>query len=204
MSRFIRPHRVLAAALLAGLMSIPPAVAQANAQDAQTAAQPDAPEAAQPAPKAEGPMTPDQLQAIARAIDPEATVFPSGVEMTILERPVSIIYDDRADRMRILTPVMPAENLPPALMKRMLQANFDAVLDARYAVAQGLVWSLFLHPLSPLDADQLISAIAQTVTAAETFGTSFTSGAMVFGGGDTAELHRQLHERLKQALEHDI
>ena len=83
---------------------------------------------------------------------------------------------------------------------RMLQANFDAVLDSRYAVAGGNVWSVFIHRLSSLTSEDLISGVAQTAVAADTFGTSFTSGAVVFGGGDSSGIHRDLEERLRQAI----
>ena len=84
-------------------------------------------------------------------------------------------------------------------MERMLQANYDAVLDARYAIANDIVWSTFIHPLTSLTEDDFISALAQTVTAAETFGTSYTSGAVVFGGGDSSGIHEDLLEELQEA-----
>lgn len=81
----------------------------------------------------------------------------------------------------------------------MLQANFDAILDARYAIANDLVWAVFIHPLSSLTEDDFISGIAQTVTAAETFGTTYSSGALVFGGGDSNARHENLLKQLEDA-----
>jgi len=66
-------------------------------------------------------------------------------------------------------------------------------------VADGLVWSVFIHPLGSLQQEDLLSAIAQVVTSAETFGTTFASGAMVFGGGDSNELHNELLKKLEEA-----
>lgn len=126
----------------------------------------------------------------------EARVAPNQWRFELEGHAVAIITDARADRMRMMVPIGPADQLPPELSTRMLQANFDAVLDARYAIAQGLVWSVFIHPLSPLDDAQLASGLAQTVTAAATFGTAFTSGALVFGGGDTTQMQRELYERI--------
>ena len=85
-------------------------------------------------------------------------------------------------------------------LMRALQANFDSALDARYAVANELVWATYIHPLSPLLEGQFLSAVAQTYTAAETFGTTYTSGAFTYGGGDSAEEQRKLLEELEKKL----
>ena len=79
---------------------------------------------------------------------------------------------------------------------RMMQANFDTALDARYAVAKGQLWAVFIHPLSPLKKDQLISSLGQTVNIARTYGTLYTGGALQFGGGDSPGIQRQLIEEL--------
>ena len=59
---------------------------------------------------------------------------------------VLVITDERADRMRIITEVAQADKLSQKMLFRMMQANFDAALDARYAVAHGRLWSAFIHP----------------------------------------------------------
>ena len=58
---------------------------------------------------------------------------------------------------------------------------------------------MFIHPLDTLQREELISGLAQVVTAAETFGSSFTSGAMLFGGGDSNEIHNELLKKLEEA-----
>ena len=62
-----------------------------------------------------------------------------------------------------------------------------------------MIWSVYIHPLASLEQEELISAIAQVVTAAETFGVTYTSGAMVFGGGDSSEIHNDLIKKLEEA-----
>lgn len=52
-----------------------------------------------------------------------------------------------------------------------------------------------LHPLSPLTADQFLSGLAQTVLLARNYGTTFSSGALSFGGGDSQDLLRELLEK---------
>lgn len=50
-----------------------------------------------------------------------------------------------------------------------------------------------MHPLVSLTQDDFVSAIAQTVTLVRTYGTTFSSGAMSFGAGDSnAEIQKLL------------
>ena len=81
-------------------------------------------------------------------------------------------------------------------MQRLMQANFDSALDARYAIARGQVWGVFLHPFAELERDQLISGIAQTVNVAKSYGTLYSSGACQFGGVDSGRWQRELIEEL--------
>ena len=148
----------------------------------------------------QGNMTADRLGDIVRIVDPNAEELGNGFAFSVEERALRLVYDERADRMRIITPIISSANLPEEVLMRMLQANFDSALDVRYAVGGGNVWSVFIHRMSSLKAEDLISGIAQTAIAAETFGTSFSSGAVVFGGGDSQELNRRLQEQLEEAL----
>lgn len=95
-----------------------------------------------------------------------------------------------------MVPIASAEGLTEADLMRMMQANFDTALDARYAVANDRLWSVYIHPLRELETEQLISGLAQTVVLALTYGTFYASGSMSFGAGDSAELHRELLEEL--------
>ncbi len=145
-------------------------------------------------------MTPERMEALVKSFDEEAEIGGNGIAFTLEERNVLIVYDVNNNRMRIMSPIAPAELLDEEMLMRMSQANFDAVLDARYAIANDLLWSTFIHPLGSLQKEDFISAIAQVVTAAETFGTTYTSGAMVFGGGDSSALHDELLEELEEAI----
>ena len=98
---------------------------------------------------------------------------------------LSVIADPRHDRMRVVSAIAAADALPPALLIRLMQANFDSALDARYAVARGNLWATFIHPLSPLTDRQFISGVGQTANLVRSFGTTFSSGALSFGGGDS-------------------
>ena len=98
-------------------------------------------------------------------------------------REVVVITDVDADRMRIMTAVLETNELAAEEAGALLAANVDRALDARYALARGYVWSLFIHPLSPLTEAQFIDGVSQVVTLAENYGTSYTSTNLVFGGG---------------------
>ena len=110
---------------------------------------------------------------------------------------VTIITDENADRMRIISPVVDVESLDNDQYKRIMQANFDTALDARYAIAKSYLWSAFIHPLSPLTDRQFIEGIGQVVNLVTTFGTTYHSGSAVFGGGDSQGIEeRELIEKL--------
>lgn len=146
--------------------------------------------------RADGAMTLARLTEIVQGLDAGAEVAGRALRMTIDDIPVTIVTDPGADRMRAMVPIRSAEGMAPEEMLRVMQANFDTALDARYAVAQGRLWAVFIHPLSPLEKDQFISALGQTVNIAKTYGSLYTGGALSYGGGDSGGLHRALIEEL--------
>jgi hypothetical protein len=101
--------------------------------------------------------------------------------------PVYVVTDEAADRMRIIVQIAPASQLTQEDLYRMMQANFDTALDARYAIAREVLWAAFIHPLSPLTDDAFRAGFQQAVTLAETYGTSYSSGGLRFQGGDTPQ-----------------
>jgi len=145
---------------------------------------------------AEPHMTIPRMAEIVQALDPEARVAGSGFEFTIDDVPVLIVTDVRANRMRAMVPIRSAEGMTDDEMMRVMQANFDSALDARYAIANGRLWGVFIHPFAELEKNQLISALAQTVNVAKTYGTLYTGGAAQFGAGDSGDLQRALIEEL--------
>ena len=148
-----------------------------------------------------GPMSGAIMKALLQEIDEEAQLSANSVVFQIKERELMLVFDESADRMRIMAPVAPAGSVSEDIYLRMLQANHDAVLDPRYSVANDIIWVAFIHKLSTLDKEDFLSAIAQCYTAAETFGSSYTSGALVFGGGDSNAIHEELLEELEKATD---
>lgn len=154
------------------------------------------PALAQESPTGEPPMTLSRMAEIVYALDAQATPTGSGFTLSIADVPVLIITDLRADRMRAMVPIRAADGMTLQELQRVMQANFDSALDARYAIAQGRLWAVFIHPLRALERDQLISGLGQTVNIARSYGTLYSGGAAQFGGGDSADLQRQLIEEL--------
>jgi len=137
-------------------------------------------------------MTPERLVDIILALDPDAAINANGIELTIEDIPVLVVMAPNADRMRAMVPIASVEDVTPEEMNRMMQANFDTALDARYAVAQGRVWGIFMHPLGALERAEFLSGLAQTVNLARTYGTLYSGGAQVFGGGDSNGIYDEL------------
>ncbi len=105
-------------------------------------------------------------------------------QLKVRERPVLIITDVSANRMRIMSPIIEQKELKDEHYKLMLEANFDRALDSKYALFNTVVWSVYTHPLEELSGSQFKDALEQVVTLSENFGGSYTSTDMVFGGGN--------------------
>ena len=107
--------------------------------------------------------------------------------------PIYIITDERANRMRIISPIKSANSISKDKLIRMMQANFDSALDARYSIAKEKLWSAFIHPLSELSDEQFFSGLAQTITLVKSYGDTYSSGALVFRGGDSEKLNQETY-----------
>lgn len=146
----------------------------------------------------EGTMTIARMDTIIRRLDKTVLAPRPGFwKFKVRRRTVIVATDLKHNRMRILSPISKVKGVSAKLLKRLMQANFDTALDARYAIARGIIWGTFIHPLSTLHDRQFISAIGQTVNLALTFGTTFSSGATSYDGGDSgAIIRKQLIESL--------
>lgn len=147
-------------------------------------------------PESEHAMTLDRLDTIIRALDPQAQSNGTVWQLSINDIQVLIVTDETADRMRAMTPVANTEDLAPEDLSRVLQANFDTALDARYAIAKDILWAAFIHPLKPLEKDEFISGLGQVVNLAQSYGTLYSGGALQYGGGDSSALQRALIDDL--------
>ena len=187
-------------AMIGALPSHAPAQAQSTAEDSQD----DQADPTDPAPTEDSELPPTAMAAVAlltivTTIDEDAQLTANGATFTIDDTEVTLVFDINADRMRLFSQIAPSDGLSGPQLRRLMQANFDTALDARYAVAQGQLWSTFIHRLTSLTQDDFVSALAQTVTLVKTYGTTYSSGAMSFGGGDSnAEIQKLLESLLDE------
>ncbi len=147
-------------------------------------------------------MTAERLGEMIQGIDEEAIQSGSAWILTVEGLETTVVYDELADRMRIVIPIGPVEGIEEEQIFRMMQANFDSALDARYAIAQGMLWGTYIHPLSTLDEEEFLLGLFQTMNVVLTYGTSYSSGMFNFGGGDSAQLQleRWLEEQKRSEL----
>ncbi len=98
------------------------------------------------------------------------------------EVPMMVLTDATADRMRIIAPIVEASSLSEDILLDCMTANFHSALDVKYSISNDILWSTYIHPLSPLTNEQLTSALSQVYSAVATFGTTYSSTELLFGG----------------------
>lgn len=123
----------------------------------------------------------DQIVQVIVEVSDDVLIEGNLVRFTFNEVDMILIYDDRADRMRIMSPIIPTTELNKDILVKALQANFSSVLDVRYAISGDTLWSAFLYPTSQLTRLMVLSALQQVSTARITFGREYSSGAGHFG-----------------------
>jgi len=127
-------------------------------------------------------MNPEKLaELIGQASD---TVVTNGntIQFMYEERPLICVYDENANRMRIISPIIETKDVEEEQLLNMLVANFHSAVDVKYALSDEVIWSVFIHPLKELTDYQVLDAIDQVYTASATFGTSYSSTNLVFPG----------------------
>lgn len=95
---------------------------------------------------------------------------------------MALISDVKHDRMRIIAPITEFPALSSEEKDAAMESNFHSALDARYGVSKDVLYSAYIHPLSPLTKHQLENALDQVSTLARTFGSTYTSGSLTFDG----------------------
>ena len=105
------------------------------------------------------------------------------------------ITDTNHNRMRIISPITEAKRLTEDLKSAALVANFHTALDVKYAIADDVLWSVFIHPLKELTDAQVRDAVKQVYAANITFGTTFSSTDLVFPGSQKPEKEVKIKKR---------
>ena len=129
------------------------------------------------------PMTQARLEGFVRDAASASQGEGGVVEFQVEGVHLACVSDPSNDRMRIVSPIARIDDLEPEHFANAMVANFHSALDARYAISGDILYSAFIHPLSSLHDDELASALRQVVGLVQTFGTTYSSGELVFRGG---------------------
>ena len=135
-------------------------------------------------PTARQPMTNKKLDDLIRQITSDVVGQMGNWQFLINKRDILVITDERHNRMRIMSPVTTQDRLNEAELTRLLEANFSSALDAKYALRDQTLWSVFTHPLGELSDEQFLDCVAQVANLANNFGHSYASGNLFFGAGE--------------------
>lgn len=127
-------------------------------------------------------MTQEQLETIVKDFADNTRGGGGTIEFVYNKVPMAMLSNAEFDRMRIIAPIIRYGELSRPEIDAALAANFHRALDARYALSDGVLYSVYIHPLSSMNEVQLRSAIFQVSNLALTFGEQFSSGVLDFGG----------------------
>ncbi len=119
-------------------------------------------------------------------------------QFTFGDHLVMVITDEAANRMRIFSPVIAEKDIDPEQYIKMLEANFHSALDAKYALYEGFVISVFTHPLRELRSEQFLDAARQVIILSATFGSTYQSTDMIFSPGGVEEEEKKVNEKPKK------
>ncbi len=127
-------------------------------------------------------MNPKNLSSIISKVSDTAITTGNTIRFAYKERPLICVYDENANRMRIISPIVETKDLEEKHLLNALVANFHSALDVKYALSDEVMWAVFIHPLQELSEHQVIEAIRQVHTASVTFGSTYSSTNLVFPG----------------------
>ncbi|CAL2102786.1 conserved exported protein of unknown function [Tenacibaculum sp. 190130A14a] len=127
-------------------------------------------------------MTPTKLNNVLTSVSDSIIQLNNQWKFSIKGVPFICIADSTHNRMRIISPIAHSNKLTEELKTASLIANFHTALDVKYAITDDILWSVFIHPLKELSEAQLLDAMSQVYYANVTFGTTFSSTALVFPG----------------------
>ncbi|WP_246454717.1 hypothetical protein [Hyunsoonleella aquatilis] len=144
-------------------------------------------------------MNNDKLQEIYTSVSDSIQGQSGAWRFYIKEVPLMCITDTNHNRMRIISPIADSNTVSEELFKAALVANFHTALDVKYAVSDGVLWSVFIHPLKELSEHQVEDAVSQVYYANINFGSTFASTSLTFPGSINNEKEEEPKEE-KQEL----
>ena len=133
-------------------------------------------------PTARQAMNTKRLDDLIRQITQDVVGQMGNWQFLIDKRDILVITDETHNRMRIMSPVTTQDRLNKDKLARLLEANFSSALDAKYALRDQTLWSVFTHPLGELSDEQFLDCVAQVANLANNFGHSYASSNLFFGG----------------------
>lgn len=125
-------------------------------------------------------MTNDDLEKVIYVVSDSIRGEEGNWQFMIKGRMLACVTDTINNRLRIMSPIIEEKKLAHLDLLKLMEANYYKTLDVRYAIADGLLWSLYVHPLKELHKDEILSAINQVYTAALTYGTTYNSSEFTF------------------------
>nr|WP_321233950.1 hypothetical protein [uncultured Psychroserpens sp.] len=125
-------------------------------------------------------MNNEKLQEIYTSVSDSIQGNKGAWQFFIKEVQLVSFTDTNHNRMRIISPIADSNTLDDALIKAALVANFHTALDVKYAVSDGVLWAVFIHPLKELSEHQVRDALSQVYHANINFGTTFASTSLSF------------------------
>ncbi|MFK7931269.1 MAG: hypothetical protein AB8H79_24005 [Myxococcota bacterium] len=131
----------------------------------------------------------DRLDTVIREVGEDVQQQGPSWQFDIGEVPVLCVADPHSDRMRFMVPIVEVRHLPEGTLEVLLEANFMSALDARYAISDNIVYAIFLRPLATLGLDEARSGLHQCTELRRTFGTTFSSTDMDYGGNAPSGEH---------------
>lgn len=127
-------------------------------------------------------MNPEKLKGIIVQVSDTLQNNGNAFQFMYKQKLMICIYDEKANRMRIISPIVKREELEEDELLNALVANFHSALDVKYALSDEVIWSVYTHPLQELSEGQVLDALEQVFSAAVTFGTTYSSTNLVFPG----------------------
>jgi hypothetical protein len=126
--------------------------------------------------KRDTPMTPARLEAELREHAADLEIVDGQMRFAFGGVRMMSFYDVHYDRMRIVAAVTEESALTVVSARILLQANYGKTYDARYAIGDGMLWAVYVHPLTTLDPRDLESALTQVARLVRNFGTTYSAG----------------------------
>jgi len=108
------------------------------------------------------------------------------------------VVDENANRMRIICPIVEEKEVKKEHLIACMSANFHSVLDAKYALYNGYLWAIYVHPLQELTEEQVIQAMYQVRNAVATYGTDYQGGGLTFGNGEDSNQEEKKEKKRKK------